>query len=127
MTRDFPQNDLNSLHGLIWHAMEEKKLTIRDLAKASAISYEHGRKIVRGEALPSRHLLLAVCDWLNLDREQALALAYRSRLSKRLPAEHAEESLEKLNALWVKLTGQQQEDLLHLATRWSGRNTQMKT
>lgn len=117
-----------TLASLIREALDIRKESIRSLAKATGISYEHARKIVRGEASPSRHLLPVICQWLGIDPVRSQTLANMDRVRRKMPdiaigVETSDPQLEPLIKIWGKLNTHQREDLISLATRWANRHT----
>src|SRR6476469_4921875 len=59
------------LSALINQAMEEKGVTIMDLADHLKLTYEHVRRLVRGTGAPSRWVLMLICDYLGIDKKLA--------------------------------------------------------
>ena len=60
--------------------MNAQDLTIKDVAARSGLTYEHIRKLVKGEAYPSRLALHELCRVLSLDFEEMDHLAVADRL-----------------------------------------------
>lgn len=94
--------------------MNELELTIKDVALRSGLTYEHVRKLVKGEAYPSRLALRELCQVLKLDHGPMNELAVADRLEKKyggiphaLAGRHPELSL--LERWWDLLTEQQKE------------------
>src|ERR1051325_6488060 len=94
--------------------MNELDLSIRDVASSSGLTYEHVRKLVKGEAYPSRLALRELCRVLTLDHSQMDELAIADRLEKKyggiphaLAGRHPELSL--LEQWWDVLTEEQKD------------------
>lgn len=94
--------------------MNELELTIKDVASRSGLTYEHVRKLVKGEAYPSRLALRELCQVLKLEHGEMNELAVADRLEKKyggiphaLAGRHPELSL--LERWWDLLTEDQKE------------------
>lgn len=94
--------------------MNELELTIKDVAARSGLTYEHVRKLVKGEAYPSRLALRELCQVLKLESGEMNELAVADRLEKKyggiphaLAGRHPELSL--LERWWDLLTEEQKE------------------
>ena len=94
--------------------MNELDLTIKDVAASSGLTYEHVRKLVKGEAYPSRLALRELCRVLKLENAEMDQLAIADRLEKKyggiphaLAGRHPELSL--LERSWDLLTADQKE------------------
>src|SRR5512140_3534973 len=89
-------------------------LTIRDVAARTGHTYEHVRKLVKGDAYPSRLALFELCRALQLNPAQMEEFAVADRLEKKyggiphaLAGRHPELSL--LARWWDMLTEQQKQ------------------
>jgi len=60
--------------------MQELGLGIRDVAAQVDISYEFARRLVKGEALPSKWVLLVLSEKLNLDKSELEQAAVADRI-----------------------------------------------
>jgi transcriptional regulator with XRE-family HTH domain len=94
--------------------MNELDLTIKDVAGRSGLTYEHVRKLVKGDAYPSRLALRELCQVLQLQNADMNELAIADRLEKKyggiphaLAGRHPELSL--LARWWDLLTADQKE------------------
>jgi transcriptional regulator with XRE-family HTH domain len=101
--------------------MNELDISIKDLASSSGLTYEHVRKLVKGEAYPSRLALRELCRVLTLDHPQMDQLAIADRLEKKyggiphaLAGRHPELSLL---AEWWDLLTQEQKDSFRIQIR----------
>lgn len=94
--------------------MAEVGATLRGLSGRTGLTYEHVRKLVKGEAYPSKLALREVCAALNLDAGKMEALAIADRVERKyggiphaLAGKHPELSL--LAPWWDQLTPEQKE------------------
>ncbi len=94
--------------------MNELDLSIKDVASRSGLTYEHVRKLVKGEAYPSRLTLRELCQVLRLESGEMNELAVADRLEKKyggiphaFAGRHPELSL--LERWWDLLTDEQKE------------------
>ena len=101
--------------------MNELDLSIKDLASTSGLTYEHVRKLVKGEAYPSRLALRELCRVLALDHPRMDQLAIADRLEKKyggiphaLAGRHPELSLL---AQWWDLLTEEQKDSFRIQIR----------
>jgi transcriptional regulator with XRE-family HTH domain len=101
--------------------MNELDLTIRQLAAATRLTYEHIRKLVKGEAHPSRLALQELCRVLHLESARMEPLAVADRIEKKyggiphaLAGSHPELAL--LAPWWDMLT-QEQKELFRIEIR----------
>ena len=92
--------------------MNRLDLTIRQLAERSGLTYEHVRKLAKGEAFPSRLALRQLCALLDLEHAEMERLAVADRIEKKyggiphaLAGKHPELSL--LAPWWDRLTAEQ--------------------
>jgi transcriptional regulator with XRE-family HTH domain len=101
--------------------MNELELSIKDVAARSGLTYEHIRKLVKGEAYPSRLALQELCDVLALDQPAMDQLAIADRLEHKyggiphaLAGRHPELSLL---ARWWDLLTEEQKDSFRIQIR----------
>ncbi|HTM40231.1 MAG TPA: helix-turn-helix transcriptional regulator [Terriglobales bacterium] len=94
--------------------MNQQDLTIRQLAQRTGLTYEHIRKLAKGEAHPSRLALQELCRALQLEPARWETLAVADRIEKKyggiphaLAGHHPELSL--LAPWWDVLTEEQKE------------------
>jgi transcriptional regulator with XRE-family HTH domain len=112
---------------LVSDRMEDRGLSIRDLAAKLDITYEHVRRITRGEGVPSKFVLKAVCEALGLNFKEAEKLATADRIQKKygdVPLELAgkEPELEPLERVWSELSEEQKRNILSMAQAWARSN-----
>lgn len=101
--------------------MNQLDLTIRQLAQRTGLTYEHIRKLAKGEAYPSRLALQELCRVLQLEPSRMETLAVADRIEKKyggiphaLAGRHPELSL--LAPWWDMLT-QEQKDFFRIEIR----------
>lgn len=63
--------------------MDAKGVSARELAGRVKITYEHVRKLIRGEAYPSQSLLTVVCSELGWDSTRATQLAQTDKIERK--------------------------------------------
>ena len=117
---------------LLVDTMNEQGLEIKDLAEKLDITYEHARRLVRGEGLPSRFVLKMICDGMGLNYKLAEKLATANKIEKKygsVPMEIAgkKPTLEPIERVWDTLTLQQQEDATSMILGWAKRNKAQKS
>jgi len=110
------------LSEIIIKRMEEKGLTINDVAKATGVSYEHMRRIARG-IVPSRFVLKAICDELKLPFKQLDDWAEDAKMLKKfgdraLKMAGKIPSMEPLERIWNDLSEAHQQDIVVMAQGW---------
>ena len=98
-------------------ALDKKSMQIRDASDLIGSTYEYMRKMVRGQALPSKYMLRTLCDKLGMDFDEAERLVAADHMQKKhggIPMELAGISpeLEPFQRGWVKLTKDQKNHLL---------------
>jgi transcriptional regulator with XRE-family HTH domain len=104
--------------------LDELGMSIRTLATESKASYEHARKIAKGETLPSRPLLELIAQTLQIPFEELEKLAQQDRLWKEYgitspSSNETETELAPIKMVWEALTAEHRTDLVHLARRWA--------
>lgn len=107
--------------------MEQREVSIRELAARSHLSYEFIRKLVRGLSVPSRPVLEGICGVLGLNSTEMARLVDMDRLrinygpileemTGRTPA------LAKLEQLWSQLKPEQREMVVELMSAMTRKN-----
>jgi transcriptional regulator with XRE-family HTH domain len=124
---NLPENMLGQASQKIQDALDVKGMGIRELARAVGITYEHSRRICRGEGLPSRIILREICRVLALDFEEMNKLVTADKIEKKfggVPMELAGKTpaLAPLERIWGDLTTDQQNDLVKMGQQWAKRN-----
>lgn len=100
-------------------AMKEQGVSIRDLAIKLGLTYEHVRRVVRGEAIPSKFILKPLCVELGIDYDEVDKLATGEKIRKKYGAITTDLSpqnptLEKVQRMFNALNETQQKDLLDM-------------
>ncbi|HTD43209.1 MAG TPA: helix-turn-helix transcriptional regulator [Bryobacteraceae bacterium] len=122
-----PYASLTRVGQMILESMGKCNLSIKDLAIRMDFSYEHIRRIVRGEGVPSKPALRMICQELGIEFAKADRLATADRMNKKfgeVPAEISKKKpgMEPLERLWDDLRPGQQQDLIAMAQLWFQRN-----
>jgi len=101
--------------------MNQVDLTIRQLAQRTGLTYEHIRKLAKGEAHPSRLALQELCRVLQLELARMETLAVADRIEKKyggIPHELAGHHPElSLLAPWWDMLTQEQKDFFRIEIR----------
>lgn len=63
--------------------MDAKGFSAKQLADRVKITYEHVRKLIRGDAYPSKSLLTVICQELGWDAERATELAHTDKIERK--------------------------------------------
>jgi transcriptional regulator with XRE-family HTH domain len=118
---------LSRVGQMIAEAMGKCNIPIRDLSRRLEFSYEHIRRIVRGECIPSKPALRMLCQELGIDFAKADRLATADRMNKKfgeVPAEISQKKpgMEPLERVWDDLLPGQQQDLIAMSHLWFQRN-----
>jgi ribosome-binding protein aMBF1 (putative translation factor) len=100
----------------ISEAMDAKGVSIEDLAREMDITYEHARRLSRGEAVPSVLLLKSVCNRLKLDFTEMNRIAVADKIRQKygdvaVLLAGRKPDMEGMERLWDKLTHEQKETL----------------
>jgi transcriptional regulator with XRE-family HTH domain len=109
--------------------MEARGLTIKDLAGLLDVTYEHARRLVRGEGVPSRPLIRRLAEALQLSFDDLNRLATADKIRMKfgtVPLELAGKNpeLEPIERVWHHLTADQKRDAITLVTSWAAANQQ---
>jgi hypothetical protein len=112
--------DLTTFSGCMNKQMQELGVSLRDLEKYTEMTYEHVRRLAKGDARPSRPMLKMVCDCLQLDfnHMQWLLASEKVRAKygqpiERLLGKHPD--LVLLQQTWPMLSQEHRGKLLNLA------------
>lgn len=111
----------------ICEQMEKLELSITSVADQLGISYEHMRKICRGETFPSKFMLSPLGAILQLSEQELENLMVADKIRQkygRIPTSISGKNpeLEPLERIWPRLTESQKEELLVIAralTNWN--------
>lgn len=120
------------LGDLLSSKMEEQGLSIKDLAEKIGMSYEHFRRIVKGQGIPSPLVLKALCELLGLNYMDAERMVTADRIRKKygaIPLELSgkKPSLEPIERVWDLLTAEQQQDATTMIQAWAKRTKAAKS
>lgn len=115
------------LSELIGNRMDELGMDIGGLKKVLDTSYEHARRIVRGEGVPSRPVLRLISQQLQLDFRKIDALATAAQIRKKygeavFDMMGRNPELEPIERAWPSLTEQQKHDAIAMITGWAKRS-----
>ncbi len=108
------------LSDLISTRMEEKGMSLNDLAKKVDITYEHVRRVVRGAGAPSKYVLQLICTELGLNLREAEKLAMVDKIwgkyGKLLTDYMGKQpGMEPLERVWGQLSDEQQHSMIVMA------------
>jgi transcriptional regulator with XRE-family HTH domain len=122
-----PQAPRSQLSEPVNHAMEARGLAIKDLAAMLDVTYEHARRLVRGEGVPSRPLIRRLAEALHLSFDDLNRLATADKIRMKfgtVPLELAGKNpeLEPIERVWTHLTPDQKRDATTLVTSWAAAN-----
>ena len=109
---------------LLLRKMEDKGISIRVMAIKTGVVYEHVRRVVRGEGIPSEELLKLMCDVLGINYKDAEKLATADKMLRRYGVTSAEVAgrkpgLEPIERLWDSITESQRQDVIALVQSMS--------
>ena len=111
------------LSKIISDRMDERGVTINQLAEKLDIVYEHTRRIVRGIVVPSKFVLKAICEELKLPYKELLDMAKEAKMMDEygdvaLKLAGKKPSMQPLERIWDDLTTEQQKDIISMAQGW---------
>lgn len=113
-----------SVAELVADAMEQRGLTIRDLAIKLGLTYEHIRRVVRGEAIPSKFILKPMCDELGIAFDEVDQIATGEKIRKKygaIPVDLTprDPDLSVIEKLWRQLSKGHRKDALSMMQTWA--------
>jgi transcriptional regulator with XRE-family HTH domain len=122
-----PEQHQTRLAEILTEAMKVKEVSIRDLALATGVTYEHIRRVVRGMNNPATPLLKLICASLQLNETDLMQYAAADELERKygdVPAILSGKApdMVMLERYWAHLTPDQKQDLTNLAQQWATRN-----
>jgi transcriptional regulator with XRE-family HTH domain len=111
--------------------MKQRRISIRDLAAKLEITYEHMRRLARGEGLPSDYLLQLIATELGRTYEELEMLSTSDKIEKRygtasMKLDGHYPSLEPIEKYWPSLTAQQKSEVTDMVFVMYGRNKSRK-
>lgn len=97
--------------------MDEKSLSIKDVADGAGSTYEYIRKLVRGISLPSKYMINTLATVLDWDSDDMLRLMASDQIRKKhgnIPLELSGKNpeLDPFEKAWPMLSKQEKEILL---------------
>jgi hypothetical protein len=107
--------------------LREAGLGIGDLVEPTDLSYEHARRIVRGESVPSLPVLRLICNFLGLNFEEMKKLAMEDSLRRKygdVPIEMAGKNpeMDPIERAWPHLTKKQKATVVTMVKDWAKAN-----
>jgi transcriptional regulator with XRE-family HTH domain len=111
----------------ISNAMQQKGVSIRDLAEGIDVTYEHVRRIVKGAAVPSKFILKLIADNLKLNSKELDRYATADRITKKfgsIPVELSGKNpeLTPVEHVWGELTEDQKSAAVNMLQGWARLN-----
>lgn len=109
-------------------ALENKGMSLQELADATDMSYEYVRRLVKGEAVPSVRVLRDLARVLSLDQQALIDDANADRLKARM-GDQFEKMLGKnpelapIERFWDRLTEEQKQTVTTLVRTLAASNT----
>lgn len=127
MQEEMDNGPIGQFAAVLTEILEDKKMSVMDLAKAIKTTYEHTRKVVRGLAFPSRYLLKDICKVLDLKEEDMWKLVVSDKIQFKyggIPEELAGKSprFTQIERLLPKISEEQFESVLGMLEGWARRN-----
>ena len=121
---------LSLIGEMVRAAMDEQGVSIKDLARKIDTTYEHTRRIVKGEGVPSKYVLKLICQELGIPYKEAERAATADRIKKRfgdIPLELSGKNpeLEPIAHAWNHLSEDQKKDATSMIVTWAKRNKAM--
>jgi transcriptional regulator with XRE-family HTH domain len=100
---------------------QEPKLSIRDLAMTLGSSYEFIRKLVNGEAFPSKYFITSMAKTFEVSEERLKELVTRDQVARKYgdltiktPLPYSDPELAVIEKSWPSLTDPQKKTVLSL-------------
>lgn len=112
--------------------IDHRGFSIADLAKETGTTYEHIRKLVKGQAYPSKQLFLSICHALRLDSNQKgtlLTILATERTKRKYGSdpfktqETPDPDIRPIARLWPYLKNEQKQIIAELASVMAKRNS----
>jgi transcriptional regulator with XRE-family HTH domain len=120
--------EVSAIARLIKQAMTDRGLEIQSLSSRLGISYEHTRKIVRGQAIPTPHLRSDLAEVLSLEVEELDRLAMEEKRREGLHdvveagIRAKDNRLQTFTRVWDRLGDKRRDDLIAIARLWAQDN-----
>ena len=107
----------------------EQQLRLKDVAARTGISYEHIRKLVSGNTLPSPEALQRICKALGLPRDEmsrkVLADTALRTWGIHIMSPQSNTDLRHIENFWFLLTTDQRQTVLAMIKDMARRNQQL--
>ncbi len=119
---------MNSKPGLlanrIGDRLAELNWELKEFASRHDITYEHGRRILRGLSLPSRSLLRLISLTLDLSFEEMERLARMDDMRNRYgdvltDFMRRDPSLSPIESAWASLTDEHRQEAVRMVQEWA--------
>jgi transcriptional regulator with XRE-family HTH domain len=109
--------------------MEAKNISIKDLADKIETTYEHTRSIIRGNVVPSKHMLPLFAKVLGLNIKELEKLAVADKIRRKygkIPLELSGKNpeLEPIERAWEKLSESHKQDIIAMVQTYARRDAQ---
>ena len=112
--------------------MQELGVSLNDMAAILGVTYEHMRRVAKGESVISDPLLKIACakDVLDLDVNEMLGLTKIDRIKAKfgqLPQAltHKIPEMEPIERAWLRMSKQHRRDLINMAQTWAAQDKGM--
>src|SRR6516162_3553537 len=104
----------------LYSALRTRPMRLQEFAETFDLTYEHSRKIFKGESFPSKRLLKAICQEFTLDYSEMEKLLVADKIRKQhgtIPLELAgkDPRFENFEHILGQLNADQVEDLFLIA------------
>lgn len=111
---------MTDLSKMIENALEEKGISVRELALKVGATYEYMRLVVRGDRLPSRPTLINICHELGLDVKEAERQVRLQKMQADLSEVYAvlPDDLQVVAKNWDLLSGTQRKFITDTVSNW---------
>ncbi len=109
--------------------IEAQHLTVKEVASQADLTYEHMRKLVNGEALPSIEALQRICKVLRADLHEMTTLLFAEKAFRTYGSHTivdmtgANKELAPIEVNWPHLDAEQKAILIDVAQAMARRNT----
>jgi transcriptional regulator with XRE-family HTH domain len=115
---------------LLTKRMAELKVSKRELAETVGTTYEYVRRMVNGDAVPSRLMVRPLAEALKINKEELDRIATADRIRIKfgtIPLELAGKNpeLEPLERVWNYLSQDHKADLIAQAQAWAKRDREV--
>lgn len=104
-------------------ARPEERKSLRQIGRELHYSYEHVRKVLRGDPVGSKEFNDRLCEYLGLDREEMWQIAQREKAAQRFGAHavaHAmKTTAEGIHTTLASLDSSAKHRLLRVIGHWS--------